>query len=150
MQLGRLITILICSTLFSSFLIISSAVAEDTIDNLVNATFEIEFISGSELNIEIEISPQILTTDKTFTIEEIKKTLLIMRRLLKENPDAIVYKLQLFTSFPGTELFYQAARLGMKFPESLEGWADFHYDKIQYNRFNARQKRFLEERYRST
>jgi hypothetical protein len=72
MQLGRLITILICSILFSSLLMISSAVAEDTIDNLVNATFEIEFISGSELNIEIEISPQILTTDKTFTIEEIK------------------------------------------------------------------------------
>jgi len=72
MQLGRLITLLICSILFSSILIINSVLAEDTIDNLVNATFEIEFISGSELNIEIEISPQILTTDRTFTIEEIK------------------------------------------------------------------------------
>jgi len=72
MQLGRLITLLICSILFSSFLFINSVVAEDTINNLVNATFEIEFISGSEINIEIEIKPQILTTDKTFTIEEIK------------------------------------------------------------------------------
>jgi len=62
-----------------------------------------------------------------------------------ENPDAIVYKLQLFTPFPGTELFRYASRLGMKFPESLEEWATYHYDKINYDGFNAKHKKFLKD-----
>jgi radical SAM superfamily enzyme YgiQ (UPF0313 family) len=79
------------------------------------------------------------------TIDDIKRTLLLMSRLLKENPDAIVYKLQLFTPFPGTELFRYASRLGMKFPESLEEWATYHYDKINYDGFNAKHKKFLKD-----
>lgn len=79
------------------------------------------------------------------TMEEIKKTVLLMNRLLKENSDAIIYKLQIFTPFPGTELFYQASRLGMKLPSSLQEWADYHYDKINYNGFDERHKRFLED-----
>jgi hypothetical protein len=72
MQIGRLITFLVCSIILLSFLFISTAAAEDTIENLVEATFNIEFISGSELNIIISIDPQKLTTDKIFTREEIK------------------------------------------------------------------------------
>jgi len=72
MQLRRSVTLLIFSILLSSFVIISSVAADDTIENLVEATFDIEFISGSELNIEISLTPQMLTTDKTFTLKEIK------------------------------------------------------------------------------
>lgn len=79
------------------------------------------------------------------TIEDVKKTLLLMRRLLKENPDAIVYKLQLFTPFPGTELYNYASRFGMKFPGSLEKWAAYHYDKLNYDGFKPKQKKFLED-----
>ena len=53
MQLERLITLIICSIFLLSFFIISSVAAEDTIENLVEATFNIKYISGSELNIEI-------------------------------------------------------------------------------------------------
>ena len=72
MQLERLITLIICSIFLLSFFIISSVAAEDTIENLVEATFNIKYISGSELNIEIILNPQKLTTDKTFSMEEIK------------------------------------------------------------------------------
>ena len=67
-----------------------------------------------------------------------------MRRLINENSDAIVYKLQLFTPFPGTDLFDYAGTLGMKFPETLEGWAYYHYDKIHYDGFHENHKTFLE------
>ncbi len=78
------------------------------------------------------------------TIEEIKKTLYLMNRLLRENPQAIVYKLQFYTPFPGTELFHLASKLGMQFPKSLKDWADYHYDRINYNGFSAKHRRFLE------
>jgi radical SAM superfamily enzyme YgiQ (UPF0313 family) len=79
------------------------------------------------------------------TIEDVKKTLSLMRCLLRENPEAIVYKLQLFTPFPGTELFHLASKLGMKYPEDLKGWAQYNYDKINYDRFDAGHKKFLED-----
>lgn len=79
------------------------------------------------------------------TIEDIKKTLYLMNRLLQENPQAIVYKLQFYTPFPGTELFHLASELGMQFPKSLEDWADYHYDRINYNGFSAKHRRFLED-----
>jgi len=72
MQLERMINLLICLTLLLSFIIISSVAAEDEIENLVEATFYIEFISGSELNIEIILNPEKLTTDRIFSLEEIK------------------------------------------------------------------------------
>lgn len=77
------------------------------------------------------------------TIEDIKKTLGLMNRLLKENPEAFVFKLQYYTPFPGTELFSCASEFGMQFPKSLEGWADYHYDKINYRGFSIKHQRFL-------
>jgi hypothetical protein len=72
MQLERLITLLICSSIFLSFIIIGTVSAEDSIENLVEATFNIEFITGTDLNIIITINAEKLTTDKTFSADEIK------------------------------------------------------------------------------
>ncbi len=72
MHLGRLITLLICALILLSFFIIYNVTAEDTIENLVEATFNIEFVTGTDLNIIITIDPQKLTTDKTYTADEIK------------------------------------------------------------------------------
>ena len=79
------------------------------------------------------------------TKEDINKTLILMRRLLRENPDAIVYKLQFFTPFPGTELFDTASDLGMEFPRSFEEWSNYHYDKLNYDGFDGSHKKFLEK-----
>jgi hypothetical protein len=72
MHLGRLITLLICALISLSFFIVSNTTAEDTIENLVEATFNIKFITGTDLNIIITIDPQKLTTDKTYTADKIK------------------------------------------------------------------------------
>jgi len=79
------------------------------------------------------------------TVDDIKKTVLLMKRLLTENPDANVYKLQIYTPFPGTELFHYLSTRGMKFPTSLEGWATYHYDRINYNGFNKEHRDFLKD-----
>ena len=79
------------------------------------------------------------------TIADIKKTLGLMKHLLRENDNAIVYRLQLFTAFPGTELFSEERKRGMQFPETLEGWAEFHYDKISHDGFGRKQRKFLRD-----
>jgi len=85
------------------------------------------------------------------SLEDIKKTLLLMKRLVGEYPDAIVYRLQFYTPFPGTELFEFVAKQGMKLPDSLNQWADYHYDKINLDNFDAGHRRFLEDfRYYTT
>lgn len=79
------------------------------------------------------------------TLEDVKQTLSLMQHLLKTNPDAIVYRLQLFTPFPGTELFSRSAELGMKFPESLEEWAGYNYDEVNFDKFDGRHRKFLKD-----
>ena len=66
------------SSLIITFLIVVSIFmvyitsAEDSIDNIVTAEFNIDFLSGTSLEIEIIMYPQKLTTDKTYYAEEIK------------------------------------------------------------------------------
>jgi radical SAM superfamily enzyme YgiQ (UPF0313 family) len=79
------------------------------------------------------------------TVENIKETLCLMNRLSRENREAFVYKLQLYTPFPGTELFDYAASHGMKFPESLSAWKNYHYGRVNYEGFNRKHKKFLED-----
>ena len=73
-----------------------------------------------------------------------------MRRLLRDNEEANVYRLQLFTPFPGTELYHHAGSLGMKLPDSLKEWAKYHYGKVSYDGFSRRHKRFLKDMHRYT
>lgn len=79
------------------------------------------------------------------TVDDIQKTLFLMNRLLTENPDTFVFKLQLFTPFPGTELFDHMRELGMQFPTSLKGWETYHYNKIHYRGFGKKHRKFLED-----
>jgi hypothetical protein len=73
-----------------------------------------------------------------------------MLRLLRDNEDANMYRLQLFTPFPGTELFHLAGTLGMKLPGSLKEWATYHYGKVSYDGFSRRHNQFLKDMHRYT
>ena len=77
------------------------------------------------------------------SVEDIKETLFLMNRLSQENKEAFVYKLQLYTPFPGTEIFDYAANHGMRFPESLSAWKNYHYGRVNYEGFNMKHKKFL-------
>lgn len=72
MRLGRIISLMSVTLVLSSLFIVNVTTAEDTIDNLVVAEFYIDFETGTDLNIEIIIDAHKLTTDKTYTSDEIK------------------------------------------------------------------------------
>jgi radical SAM superfamily enzyme YgiQ (UPF0313 family) len=76
------------------------------------------------------------------SVDNIKETLTLMRRIMKADENAVVYKLQLYTPYPGTELYHYAADL-MQLPETLEEWAGYHYANVNYDGFSPEHKKFL-------
>ena len=72
MRLSRLTSLIMIILILSSFFIINVTTAEDTIDNIVAAEFFIDFVTGTNLEIDILMDAHKLTTDKTYTAEEIK------------------------------------------------------------------------------
>jgi radical SAM superfamily enzyme YgiQ (UPF0313 family) len=63
----------------------------------------------------------------TETREDIEKTISLMNRLKEENPGAVIWKINQFTPYPGTELFDLAIRHGFKPPEKFEEWSHVHF-----------------------
>jgi hypothetical protein len=72
MRLNRLIIFLITTSILFSALSIKTVKAENDIENLVNAIFNIEMKSATDLEINVEITAYKLTIDKTYDYEEIK------------------------------------------------------------------------------
>jgi anaerobic magnesium-protoporphyrin IX monomethyl ester cyclase len=60
----------------------------------------------------------------TETIEDLKQTVTLFSRLLRENPRA-TKTLGIYTPYPGTELFDLAVSEGLKRPQRLEDWTAF-------------------------
>ena len=62
----------------------------------------------------------------TETKEDLAQSISLAFRLLEENPNADT-SFNIFTPFPGTELFDIALSYGLKFPQRLEDWNSFNY-----------------------
>ncbi len=65
----------------------------------------------------------------TETKEDLAESVSLALRLLDENPKAKAF-FNIYTPFPGTELFDMAVRHGLRVPESLEDWGSFNYRNL--------------------
>ena len=65
----------------------------------------------------------------TETPTEFQQSIQLAERLLKENPRA-VKTFNIYTPYPGTELYDLTLQLGLKQPERLEDWARFNFRNI--------------------
>jgi radical SAM superfamily enzyme YgiQ (UPF0313 family) len=68
----------------------------------------------------------------TETLEELSQTVSLMMRILQENPRAVAH-MNIFTPFPGTELFDISRENGLRMPERLEEWVPFNYRTLNPN-----------------
>ena len=66
----------------------------------------------------------------TETPEELGQSIQLADRLLADNPRA-VKTFNIYTPYPGTELFALALERGLKTPERLEDWARFNFRNVQ-------------------
>jgi radical SAM superfamily enzyme YgiQ (UPF0313 family) len=62
----------------------------------------------------------------TETPEELGQSIRLSERLLRENPRA-AKSFNIYTPYPGTELYRLAVSLGLKEPKGLEDWAPLNY-----------------------
>lgn len=66
----------------------------------------------------------------TETEEDFEETRNLIRRLKEENPEAVVWKVNQYTPYPGTELFDIAVKNGFTPPAKFEEWSRvFFYSK---------------------
>lgn len=63
------------------------------------------------------------------TRKDIRDTVNLALRLLKDNKNAIVSQFLIFTPYPGTALFDMAVERGFKPPDKLEGWSALRFEK---------------------
>ena len=65
----------------------------------------------------------------TETEEDLNKSVSLALKLLEENPKAET-TFNIFTPYPGTELFDITVRHGLRVPERVEDWASFNYRNL--------------------
>lgn len=68
----------------------------------------------------------------TETEEDLQATRGLIRRLKQENPNAVVWKVNQYTPYPGTELFEVAVKNGFKPPEKFEDWSRVYFYAKDY------------------
>jgi anaerobic magnesium-protoporphyrin IX monomethyl ester cyclase len=68
----------------------------------------------------------------TETKEDIQKTIEFMQQLKRENPRAVIWKINAYTPYPGTDLFELAVENGFNPPKRFEEWSRIHFYSTEY------------------
>jgi anaerobic magnesium-protoporphyrin IX monomethyl ester cyclase len=79
------------------------------------------------------------------SIAEVKDTIRLMERLVRENPEAYTTPVQLYSPYPGTPLFDSCVAGGMEVPGTLEGWTESGWEHIDYSWLSRGEERFLQK-----
>lgn len=74
MHSKKLVVLTICAIILSSLFIVNTASAQDEIENFVEATFTVKFVSGTELevNVSMDVSQIVLISGNIYTREKIQ------------------------------------------------------------------------------
>ena len=68
----------------------------------------------------------------TETRAEFQKTIGIISRLRQDNPQAVVWKINTYTPYPGTDLYDLAVENGFNAPDTFEGWENVYFYSKEY------------------
>jgi radical SAM superfamily enzyme YgiQ (UPF0313 family) len=77
------------------------------------------------------------------TIEDTQQTLDLMAQLLDENPNALITETSFYSPFPGTTLYSECLRMGIRLPETMEEWATMSYNRLMEEFFTREQIDFF-------
>ncbi|MDD2688637.1 MAG: radical SAM protein [Candidatus Omnitrophica bacterium] len=72
----------------------------------------------------------------TETFEEVNMTIEAMKRLVKDNPDAELESVCIYTPLPGTPMYSLALQHGLKPPKRLEDWSNWNFHEFTDERKN--------------
>lgn len=97
---------------------------------LVNKKITIKMILDVNIKLKkVGVNPQFsfIGGFPTETKRDIKKTVDLMKKLKKENPNAIIWKINRYVPYPKTPLFELAKKEGFNPPNTFEGWNNIHF-----------------------
>lgn len=77
------------------------------------------------------------------TMADVKDTLSLMNTLLDDNENALITETSFYTPFPGTTLYQECKKIGIRLPQTMNEWARMSYNKLQVELFSPRQVDFL-------
>lgn len=78
------------------------------------------------------------------TVEELKMTVNLIGKLLKENPKARISGIGCYTPYPGTPLFEESKKYGYIPPGKLEDWSTYAVDNINVPWLDKKRKAMIE------
>lgn len=78
------------------------------------------------------------------TMEDMDQTAQMILVLSDGDPNVFFSPLECLTPYPGTEVYAQAVEAGMKFPDSLEGWSVYEWNKAKLPWLGIKRKQRLE------
>jgi len=80
----------------------------------------------------------------TETKQEIFETVDMMQQLKEQNSNAKMHVVNIYTPYPGTELFEVALKQGLKVPTKMDGWKDFHHLEVHTPNISKKQRRLIQ------
>ncbi|MBD3282608.1 MAG: radical SAM protein, partial [Candidatus Portnoybacteria bacterium] len=84
-----------------------------------------------------------MTGFPTETIEDVYKTTDLIYKMKKTDPQIRIPSWRIFTPYPGTGLYNLSIKEGWEPPKSLEGWANYNFEKIKMPWVKTKKKRII-------
>lgn len=81
------------------------------------------------------------------TKDDIKKTINLIFQLKKENKNAASSAVNIYTPYPGTEMYEEVKRLGFKEPKNLDEWAEHSFESVKPTWLPKKQQKIVENIY---
>ncbi len=79
----------------------------------------------------------------TETKEDMSLTASLVYNLIRKNPYLKeIYGPNIYTPYPGTDLYFEALKQGFVPPKKLEGWFNFHWDGVNLDWLSLKEKKF--------
>lgn len=104
--------------------------------DLIDKRISIEMVLALNLRMKKEgIQPHysFMAGFPTETQEDVQQTIKLIQRLKEDNPEAIVYKINQYTPYPGTRLFDLAVKNGFEPPDTMGGWSRVYFYSKEYS-----------------
>jgi len=80
------------------------------------------------------------------TDKDLADTFKLMKKLSKDNQNVEPPFLNIYTPYPGTQLYNEALRCGFKEPNKLEEWSKFIWNKASADWLSEESKKYLQEK----
>jgi radical SAM superfamily enzyme YgiQ (UPF0313 family) len=79
----------------------------------------------------------------TETIKEMYDTVDLVIKMKKDNPYSVSHNINIYSPYPGTELYETSLKMGLKEPKTITEWSECHHLNMNYSNYSKKQKNIM-------